>query len=337
MSIARARPWCSAWLVSAGWLAVMACMSDASAQALTWSGTGATSANQVWGIQASNVMSKYSGSKVVITESPGSAANIDRIRNQRAQLGHVTTDIAHKAFHGTDEYQGKAYPQLRTLLMVHLLPLFIAVSESSGVTNLQGLDGKSFSPGPPGFATSGLAMKQFEILGIKPKWFLGSVSDSTNAIMDGRIAGIVRAGGVPDANLAEISTKVPLRLISPTDAELVRLKREIPTASVLSVRVPGGTYKGVPEIPAYKQIGFGLFVGTSVDVPQAVGYGLVKAVLDNWSEGLGSLESFKNLPPAEIMKITVEHASVPLHAGTVQYFREKGVQVPANLVPPEFK
>lgn len=304
---------------------------------LTWSGTGATSANQVWGIQSSNVMSKYSGVRVNITESPGSAANIDRISNKRAQLGHITTDIAHQAYHGTDDFQGKPYTGLRTLFMVHLLPLFMAVSESSGITSMSGLDGKPFSPGPPGFATSTLAIKAFEVLGIKPQFFRGSVADATNAMLDNRIVGITRAGGVPDSNLVEISVRMPLRLLSPSNEEIEKLKKAIPTTSVLTVRVPAGTYKGMPEVPAYKQIGFGLFVGTSNDISQAVGYNLVKAVFEHWQEGIGSLESFRALSPEALFRITLEYATVPLHAGTVQYFKEKGFAVPANLVPPEYK
>jgi TRAP-type uncharacterized transport system substrate-binding protein len=35
----------------------------------------------------------------------------------------------------------------------------------------------------------------------------------------------------------------------------------------------------------------------------------------------------------DYIKLTLE-SSVPLHAGTVQYLKEQGVTVPANLIPP---
>lgn len=333
---------CLSWRMGAGVgllaFALIAAVDSVHAQIpLTWSGTGASSANQVWGIQAANVMSKYSGSRVVIIESSGSGANVEKLRAGRAQLGHVTTDLAYKALHGIDEWSGKPYPGLRTLMMIHLLPLFIAVPQSTGITTLQDMEGKAFSPGPPGFATSTLAMKEFEVLSIKPNWFLGSVSDAVNAVKDNRVAGLVRAGGIPDANLSEIAATMPIRLLSPTEPEIAKLKREIPTATVYSVRIPGGMYNGIPQTITYKQIGFGLFVGTNSDLAQEDGYQLVKAVMDHWSEGFGALDSFRDLGPDELLKNTIEYSSVPLHAGTVQYLRERGTDVPDNLVPAEFK
>ena len=34
--------------------------------------------------------------------------------------------------------------------------------------------------------------------------------------------------------------------------------------------------------------------------------------------------------------MTLQAAATPLHAGTVQYLTEKGYEVPANLIPPEY-
>lgn len=314
----------------------MAGSSDAQ-ERLTWSGTGSTSANQVWGIQAADVMSQHSGVRVIITDSPGSSANVERIRQNSAQLGHVTTDVAYKAMKGIGSYEGNAYEGIRTLLMVKLLPLFFGVTQESGVMSLEDLDGRPFSPGPPGFATSQLAINELEALDIQPNFFVGTVGEAVNGIKDGNLVGIVRAGGVPDANLSEIAATKPIRLIGPTPEQVEKLREEIPTALAITVTIPGGTYSGMPDTIEYTQIGFGLLVGSSPQVSQDVGYRVVKSVLEHWDEGFGKLAAFKDTNPQGMMEMTIEYASVPLHAGTVQYLKEAGVDVPANLIPPEFK
>jgi TRAP-type uncharacterized transport system substrate-binding protein len=41
--------------------------------------------------------------------------------------------------------------------------------------------------------------------------------------------------------------------------------------------------------------------------------------------------------PDNLVELTLKYSSIPLHAGVVDYLKQKGVNVPANLIPPEAK
>jgi len=46
--------------------------------------------------------------------------------------------------------------------------------------------------------------------------------------------------------------------------------------------------------------------------------------------------AFPNGAKQDVIQLTL-NAKTPLHAGTVQYLHEKGIEVPADLIPPEYQ
>lgn len=76
--------------------------------------------------------------------------------------------------------------------------------------------------------------------------------------------------------------------------------------------------------------GLGLMQVAGKHVPDEVVYKITKAFFDNIDEIHKNNPAFRSLT----MKDPFMVLNVPLHNGAYRYFREKGVHVPPELMPP---
>jgi TRAP-type uncharacterized transport system substrate-binding protein len=53
-------------------------------------------------------------------------------------------------------------------------------------------------------------------------------------------------------------------------------------------------------------------------------------VFEDTTVQVGALSSLKGI---DIMKLTLEQGTIPLHPGVARYIKEKGVAIPAKLMP----
>ena len=73
-------------------------------------------------------------------------------------------------------------------------------------------------------------------------------------------------------------------------------------------------------------------MATDKDLPADVIYRIMKVTYDNKKTLIAAHKAAKFLAMERVLV-----SPVPIHAGAVRYYREKGLKVPAKLVPPEFK
>ena len=87
-------------------------------------------------------------------------------------------------------------------------------------------------------------------------------------------------------------------------------------------------------------MGYNFYLIANPDlVPTWVMYDIVKHLLDpKWRKFLLSLptKGYAALDFAPDLE-NLSTAGVPLHAGNVKYWKEKGVKIPKALIPPEYK
>ena len=95
------------------------------------------------------------------------------------------------------------------------------------------------------------------------------------------------------------------------------------------VKQPANVIKGSPELVTH-EIPVGVVTTKAMDNDTA--YKIVKAM---W-EGIDAQRaSFRQIQGVDVPKKTLETNGGVLHAGAVRYYREIGLTVPANLLPPE--
>jgi len=81
-----------------------------------------------------------------------------------------------------------------------------------------------------------------------------------------------------------------------------------------------------------------VMVMSSSRMTQETGYRIMKAVLKGWKEIGEAYPPAQGIKPIEdAFAQTPEVKEVLFHAGVVQMAQEMGINVPARLIPPEYK
>jgi TRAP-type uncharacterized transport system substrate-binding protein len=83
----------------------------------------------------------------------------------------------------------------------------------------------------------------------------------------------------------------------------------------------------------HKTVGLFNFAIANKDVSEDLVYNVVKAVLENNPQMVkGHAASVETLT-----QNWNRNTFLPFHPGAIRYFKEKGINVPKNLIPPEYK
>ena len=89
------------------------------------------------------------------TESTGgSVFNINAIQSGDLDFGLSQSDVQYNAYNGKNQWDGKAFGDLRAVFAVHPEPLTVVARPDAGVTKFEDFKGKRFNIGNPGSALS---------------------------------------------------------------------------------------------------------------------------------------------------------------------------------------
>jgi len=273
---------------------------------------------------------------VTTVECPHAAAEVlEHIRKGEMHFGIGGTRMMYRAYHGIDDYQGRAIPHLRSIMTLAVIPFTIFVSQESGIQALTELEGKKFGTSFPASLTGKKIHKICDALGIRPNYFEATMGATIEAYKAGKIVGFIKPGA-PDSAILTCAAVKPIRLLPITKAQFEICKSKYPGYfSKMSV-IPAGTYPGqktdisaVTFLPAW--------VGTS-KLSQDIVYKMLKVWYEN-RKTLAALYAAANKEEGELgfPKLTIETASIPLHAGAYKFYRELGLSIPDRLIPPEVK
>jgi TRAP transporter TAXI family solute receptor len=261
-----------------------------------------------------------------VVETGATVDNLRRMDRKQVDLGLVTTNVSYHAYMGVEAFDGKKVDN-RLMFVYSPAPQNVVVRADSKVGTLADLAGKRFNPGLKGSATEKTAEAVFKTLGIAPDWVRGSTTDVVNSIKDNRVIGYVKsgAGNKLDGSSLDIATFTPVKVLGLSADQKKLLQDKMPDIAV--VDIPAGAADG---IPAYSTWSFGLAVSVRPDLPEETAYQIAKAVFEDTTVQVGALSSLKGI---DIMKLTLEQGTIPLHPGVARYIKEKGVAIPAKLMP----
>ena len=261
-----------------------------------------------------------------VVETGATVDNLRRMDRKQVDLGLVTTNVSYHAYVGEQAFEGKKVDN-RLMFVYSPAPQNVVVRGDAKVNSLAELAGKRFNPGLKGSATEKTAEAVFKTLGIAPDWVRGSTTDIVNSIKDNRVIGYVKsgAGNKLDGSSLDIATFTPVKVLGLSADQKKLLQDKMPDIAV--VDIPAGAADG---IPAYSTWSFGLAVSARPDLPEETAYQIAKAVFEDTTVQVGALSSLKGI---DIMKLTLEQGTIPLHPGVARYIKEKGVAIPAKLMP----
>jgi len=292
--------------------------------------TNQTSSSYGYYVQLLKVFNKYAPHfKATVIETGAAVDNIRRLARGEIEAGLAMDDPMYQAYHGLGKWEGEPVSELRTLLMWTKNMVPYVVRADSDIYSVYDLDGLPFSPGMRGSGNEASCEMILGFLGIEPKWFRGSLADAIDAMKDRRIVGTNKGSNLnkPDAAFLELQTFMKLRPLNWPNDLIEKVKAEYPYLPTATI--PAGTFNGQTEDVNT----WGMVMGdvATSNMSEEVGYDWVKASFDG-KDMLAIV--YPEVNDIDWVEVTLE-STIPLHAGTIKYFREMGVEIPEELIPPE--
>jgi TRAP transporter TAXI family solute receptor len=265
--------------------------------------------------------------KAVAEVTGASVENVKLAHKGETVIGEVMGDVAVAGFQGLSKFKGKKHDIFSMAIMYPNL-LQVVTLKNSGITNVEQIKGKKISSGSPGSGTNFMSETVFKALGIP----LDSYSDSrlsftetANALRDGTIDVGFWSVGPGTSSILDLATTHDIRILTFTpeqQAKIVAANKEYS-----AVDLAGGVYRGVENpVPT---IGVWNVMICQKSLDENLVYSLVKALFEH-QDYLIKIHPSASYTTAEN---AVKYSPIPLHPGTVKYLKEKGIQVPAGLMP----
>lgn len=319
--------------VALGMGAVLALSSVGAAEAqtrLTLKSAASTSSYYVMMVQLAELIRSVSDNQIqpTVEESQGSVQNVKEAgRRPGAFLFTTPPSLIEAAREGSGAFEGddgSLYDPIRTLFVMPFVTVHLVVDAESDVEDITDLAGHSFIAGGTGTFCEGRTRAIFEALGIIDEVEIVDVelNAAPNAIRNKRVTGYATCSSHPVPGLVELSTTVPVRILSFTDEQRETLAEADPSTG--PVVISAGTYNGQEEDVHTVGLPVGAFGTAAMDDDTA--YTIVKAF---WEQR----ESLATENPwwAGVSPDMIEQMAVQLHPGAQRYYEEEGIAVPDSM------
>ena len=208
--------------------------------------------------------------------------------------------------------------------------------ETGTVADLENLAGRRFSIGARYSGTEGSNRHILTALGIDADQAFHLVYQgygaSADAFQNQLIDGMNTPAGVPVGAVtrAMAAARGNAVLLSFDEAQRAAVNRGYPELWQF-FDIEAGTYPHQDE--AVRTVAQANLLAVTADVPEEHVYRLLVTLYDN----LGFLHAFHAATRAMTLETALDGLPVPLHPGAARFFRERGLNIPPELRPPELE
>jgi TRAP transporter TAXI family solute receptor len=270
------------------------------------------------------ILTEALGIPVTAQATQGPDQNILLLEGGNAPLGFVTMGVALQAWNGTGEWtHGKQLRAMRALFPMFDTPFQFLAFKDSGIRSLADMADKRIGAGPQGGTGGTYTPLVFKALQIQAVVRNGAWTLMGSQMRSHLLDVIAASVGAPMPFLAEFDATEPVDFIALGDDEIATLRKSMPELGV-SV-VPAGTYASLTA--DYKTVGLYNFAVVSKDLPDDLVYAIVKAFYANHDRMVATHPSARESVVANLNHNTF----IPYHPGAIRYYREIGVDIPADL------
>ncbi|MGA8239766.1 MAG: TAXI family TRAP transporter solute-binding subunit [Desulfobacterales bacterium] len=292
-------------------------------------GTGGTGGIYYpYGGGVAEIWSKYvPGIQAVAEVTGASVENVKLADKGETVFGEVMGDVAVAGFQGEGKFKSKKQDILSMAVMYPNL-LQVVTLKKSGITNIEQIKGRNISSGSPGSGTNFMAEAVLKAVGIPLDSFKDSrlsFTETANALRDGTIDVGFWSVGPGTSSILDLATTHDIVIIPITPEQTQKVLAADDAYS--SVDLAGGVYRGVDKtVPT---IGVWNVMICQKSLAEDMVYQLVKALYEH-NDYLRKIHPSAAYTTPEN---AVKYSPIPLHPGTVKYLKEKGIAVPAMLMP----
>lgn len=267
--------------------------------------------------------------------SAGSGENVKLLREDQAQFAILQGLFGQWAWTGTGKVEADG-PQahMRSVSMLWQNVEHFVVrkdqAKSGTIDDLKAMNGEKFSIGKKNSGTEGSGRTILSNLGIDPDQtfdlaFMG-YGPSADALQNGTIAGMNTPAGVPVGAVTRAFAAIgdDIRVLDFTDEQVARANGD----GALWTRyvIPAGTYPSQDQ--EIKTIAQPNFLAVRADVGEEEVYMITKTIYEN----LPFLQGIHKATTAMALDKAIAGLPVPLHPGAARYYREQGIDIPAELI-----
>ena len=266
---------------------------------------------------------KITGIKASAGATAGTPQNVLLMQKKEAEVAFAQNGVAYYAYNGMEMFKDKPTKFLRGITNLYPNVMHIVVAASSNIKSIKDFEGKKFVPGAIGSATE---INSKEILGLygldyKDKKnvkgeYLG-YSEAAEALKDGRVDGILIAGGLPTSAVLDAASSLKIRILSLEPDMIAKLKQTMPW--YYEITIPKGTYIGQTE--DVHTVAVANLLICREDLSNDLVYDMTKTLHDNQKDLVAAHSAAKDMKLQDALK----GMTVPLHPGAEKYYKEKGI------------
>lgn len=268
--------------------------------------------------------------------SGGSAANLQMIKNEEIKMAIAGSVPTSQAYRGVKAYEGQAVENVRYVTALYPEVVQLVYRVESGIKELEDFKDKKIAVGPAGGGGSFYCPTIMEtVAGInfddfRPQYM--GYSSSVQALQNNLISAAYLGASYPTSAVSEIyASPVNVDMIEFSDEDIAKLKDVAPYYAKIVIKKD--TYPGQER--DLNLVGFKSSLVTRKDVSEEVVYRMLKVI---YLEKLNELKERQNaLEPVTLDEAINGLSGAPLHPGAVKFYREQGIEIPDNLIPPEMK
>jgi hypothetical protein len=259
----------------------------------------------------------------------GPVQNVLLVQAKEIELGMTTTGPAFEGLNGIGDFKGKKTDAIRVAFPMYTSYAHWMVDAASPIRSVADLGGRVVSLGPRGGSAEFVGDRVLELFNVKPRRvvYLG-FADGATAMRDGTVDANFGVIGIPVPAWVEASLTRPARFFGFTKEQVETLTGKFPYLARTAIRA--GVYRGQDEVIPTVQMWNAAIVHK--DAPEDFVYELVKTMFAN-RDFLAQVHPTSN----EMLSVNTFYIKLPLHPGAVRYFREQGVKLTDEQIPPEMK
>ncbi|RDH79200.1 TRAP transporter substrate-binding protein [Mycolicibacterium moriokaense] len=161
-------------------------------------------------ILAKQMKTRYPDIVVDVLPTEGTVENLSRLRSGDVDMGLALADVAER-----DHAAGPAATAPDAVARVYENYLQVIVREDAEIQQISDLQGRRVSIGPPGSGAAVTSQVLFEAAGLHIRVDVRNyrLREGLGRLADRDIDALVWSGGVPTPAVAELDTRVPIRML----------------------------------------------------------------------------------------------------------------------------
>ncbi len=259
------------------------------------------------------------GVRTQVQSTKASVENLNLLQDGRGELAFALGDSVAMAWEGNaDAGFPNKLDKLRGIAAIYPNYIQVVASQESGITDFNGLAGKSLSVGAPASGTELNARAIFEAMGMSYD-DLGKVeylpfAESVELIKNRQLDGTLQSAGLGVASIRDLASSMAINVVAiPADVASTL------GAPYIAATIPANTYDGQAEdVPT---VAVSNFLVTHDGVSDEMAYQMTKLLFENIETLKASHQAAAQIDIANALT----GMPIPLHPGAEKYYREQGL------------